>query len=101
LRRGRDTLGNDRIVAVAAERLGKKRGDFGAPEAKSGDPVQAEKMTTKRPESPARPAPLLPHLETLQGAAQPVAKNGIEEEDISVAAQAAVPIEQIGLCGGK
>src|SRR5215472_2005224 len=46
LRRGRDTLGNDRIVAVAAERLETKRVDFGAPEAKSGDHVQAEEMTT-------------------------------------------------------
>ena len=47
LRQGRDTLGNDRIVAVAAEGLETKRVDLGTPEAKSGHHV--EEMTTMRP----------------------------------------------------
>ena len=101
LRRGRDALRNNRIVVVAAEGLKTKRVDFGAPEAKSGDHVQAEEMATMRPERRTRPAPLLQQFDELQVAGQPVAMNGIEEEDISVAAQAAVPVEQIGLCGRK
>src|SRR5262249_46973621 len=97
----RDTLGNDRIVAVASEGLETERVDFGAPEVKSGRHVQAKEMATMRPERSARPTPRLQHFEELQVTGQPVAMNGIEEEDISVAAQPAVPVEQVGLCGGK
>ena len=56
LRRGGDTLGNDCIVAIAAEGLETKRVDFGAAEPESGYDMQAEEMAAMRPERRARPA---------------------------------------------
>jgi hypothetical protein len=101
LRRDRDTFRNDRIVAIAAEGLETERVDFGAAEPESGYDMQAKEMAAMRPERSARPAALFQHLDDLQVARQAVAMDRIENEDVSAAAQSAMPVEQIGLCRGE
>jgi len=101
LRRDRDTLGNDCIVAVAAEGLETERVDLGAAESESGYDMPAEEMAAMRPERRARPAALFQQLDNLQVAGQAIAMDGIEKEDVSAATQSAVPVEHIGLCRGE
>jgi hypothetical protein len=56
LRRGRETLSNDCIIAITTEGLEAERVNFGAAESESGYDMQAKEMAAMRPESRALPA---------------------------------------------
>ena len=58
-------------------------------------------MAAVRPEGPARPPPLLQAPDDVQVSGNPVAVDGIEQEDVPVAPQPPVPIEEPGLRRGE
>ena len=75
---GRDTLGNDCVVTIAAEGLETERVDLGAAEPEGGYDMQAEEMAAMRPERRAWPAAFFQHLDNLQVAGESVTMDGIE-----------------------
>jgi hypothetical protein len=76
------------IIAVTAEWLEATRVYLGAPEAEGRYDMQTKEMPTVRPKCSPRPAARLEHFDNLQVAGKPVAVDGIEQQDISVAPQA-------------
>src|SRR5215472_13457478 len=59
--------------------------------------MQAEEMATVWPEGGAWPAAPLQQPDDLQISGQAVAMDRIKNQDVSVAPQSAMPVEQIGL----
>src|SRR5215831_6628293 len=88
------------IIAVTAEWLEAKRVYLGAPEAEGRCDVQTEEVPTVRPKCSPRPAPRFEHFDNLQVAGKPIAVDRIEQQDIAVAPQAGIPVEELGLRRG-
>lgn len=63
--------------------------------------MQTEEMPTVRPKCSPRPAARFEHLDNLQVAGKPVAVDGIERQDISVAPETGIPVEELGLRRGE
>jgi len=89
------------IIAVTAEWLEAKRVYLGAPEAEGRCDMQTEEMTTVRPKCSPRPAARFEHFDNLKVAGKPIAVNRIEQQDIAVAPQTGIPIEELGLRRGE
>jgi hypothetical protein len=78
----------------AVERVEGQRVDLGATEAESGDQVEAEQVAAVRPERVPGPAGSGERVDDPQVAGQAVTVHGIEKQNVAIAPQARVPVEQ-------
>ena len=85
------------IITVTAKWVETKRVYLGAPETEGRHDMQTKEMPTVRPKRSARPAACFEHFDNLQVAGKPVAVDGIEQQDISVATQAGITVKELGL----
>jgi hypothetical protein len=58
-------------------------------------------MPTVRPKCSPRPAARFERFDNLKVAGKPIAVDGIEQQDIAVAPQTGIPIEELGLRRGE
>ena len=81
--------------------VGSKAGLPRRPETEGRCDVQTEEMPTVRPKRSPRPAARFEHFDNLEVAGKPIAVDRIEQQDIAVAPQAGIPVEELGLRRGE
>ena len=96
-RRFRGAGDDRRIIAVAGERLEAERVYLGAAEGEGGHHMQTEEMPAVRPERPPRPAAGLERRHDVQVSGKPIAVDRIEQQDVTIAPQAGMSVEEPGL----